>query len=63
MEDPQPGRPSALEALAEALARQRAAWEREAQEAVAAALAERGRDPALARLIAGPSRPDPTPRA
>lgn len=52
-------RPSALEIVAAALARQRAAWEREAQEAVAEALAARGRDPGLARLIAGPAA-DPT---
>lgn len=46
---------TALEAVAAALARRRPELERMAQEAVAEALAARGRDPGLARLIAGPA--------
>lgn len=52
---------SAFEALTAALARRRAEQEQMAQDAVAEALAERGRDPALARLIAGPTRADDPP--
>lgn len=48
---------SALAVVAEALARRRAEMEREAQAALAEALAARGRDPALAKLIAGPKEP------
>lgn len=47
--------PSALAVVAEALARRRPELEREAQEAVAEALAACGRDPGLARLFAGPA--------
>lgn len=47
--------PSALAVVAEALARRRAELEQLAQEAVAEALAARGRDPGLARLIARPT--------
>lgn len=62
MDDTRPGPQSAFEALGEALARQRAQWQREAQEALAAALKERGRDPALAPLIAGSAKSEPPSR-
>jgi hypothetical protein len=59
MDRPESSPPSLLSVVLHAIERRRPEWEAEAQEAVAQALAEHGRDPTLAPLIVGPAKPDP----